>query len=620
MAKKSSQSSDISYNINSKIVIVLGLLLLLAVNYLFYHDYKEEVKNGISSAYKQLNIQRELLDEGMSLMFNSVYLQRSWIRDKLNSIPDYYEEGSIIDSMVYNPDTNISSLDGDIPEDEYSCGNLFIHGDVANLDLETLKEIEAVKDIFSLQRFLNENSSFSTWSTYYTRNYITIYPFGTSTQNIISENELFTAIDQAIDQLNYEKSREVFQTGWETDIFFDHTGHMLMFSKNLPVLRDDEVRGIIAVNISIDDIGKYIKKSGDLEVYITDSSNNVVYCNGSKIGNIQTLQEVFKERYKFSNVEPILKEDITPKINSRYFLTTGLQNAKWKLIYAVPESIIESSVCKRYSQYATANLFIILSIVLICLLLSKYSKKAMEIARLKDVFLMTVSHDLKSPLSSIIGFNEMIENKLERTVFPVIDKQDEKVNRAIEQIRRDSSIIEKEGLRLTELIDNLLDLSSLEYGEIRLKKESCNVEQMIEDGFEAVQALIKSKGLDYCIDAAPNLPEIFVDREKIIQLLVNLLANAVKFTQEGYIKCSAWEDKDTVIFCVEDTGTGIAGKYQDNIFEKFIKAENRSGTQEGTGLGLAICKNIAEKHGGKMWLQSEEGKGSKFFFSLPVLN
>lgn len=608
--------SDALYKIHSKIILVLGLTLLLLVNCLFYYDFKDQVKNGISNVNKQLDIQKELLDEGMSLMFNSVYLQRSWIQDKLNDSSDYYRKDSLIDKLAYDPVSNISSLDGHMPEDEYSYGNFFIPQDVKKLDPETLKKIELMQGIFDLQRFLKENSFFSTWSTYYTRDYITIYPFGKSEENIKNASELFTSINQAIDQLNNEKNREVFKKGWETDIFLDHTGNMLMFSKNLPVLKGDEVAGIIAVNISVDDIQNYIKKSDELEVYLADADNNVVYCNGNKIEKIQNLQAIFKDQYKLNDLEEILKEDISPKMNGRYFLSTKLQNAQWKLIYVVPESMIENSMPQKYFVYALTNLFFIVGIALIYMLFSKYNKKAMEIARLKDEFLMTVSHDLKSPLASMIGFSEMIINKLEGIIFPAVNKEDEKIDKAVKRIRRNSSIIEKEGLRLTEFINKLLDLSVLENGELFLNKQPGQVRQMLEDSFEAVQALIKSKGLDYFIEVEDNIPQILADREKIIQLLVNLLSNAVKFTEEGYIKCSARAEKDRVVFCVEDTGIGIAKKYQDNIFDKFIKAEENGRTQKGTGLGLAICKNIVNKHGGNIWLESEEGRGSKFFFEL----
>ena len=242
-------------------------------------------------------------------MFNSVYLQKSWLEDRLNNFPKYNTGDAAIDKMMYDSSMNISSMDGSKPENEYSYGNIFFHGDIKKTGTDTRKEIEVIKEIFDLQRFLKENNSFDTWSTYYTKDYIMIYPFGSAAENIKEESDLFSAVKQSINQLNIETNNEVFEKGWETEIFFDHTGQILMFSKNLPVLKNEEVDGIIAVNISVEDVGNYIQDSGGLEVYITDSVNNLVYSNGSEIKEIQQLKELFKQNYNLTDIEGILMSD-----------------------------------------------------------------------------------------------------------------------------------------------------------------------------------------------------------------------------------------------------------------------------------------------------------------------
>jgi len=616
--KKMSHHSAAIYNLNSKIVLGLGLVLMVVLNLLFYYDYRDEVKNGVSQVNKQLNIQKELLDEGMSLMFNSVYLQRSWLEDRLNSLSDYNNEDFDISIFSYDSSLNISSMDVSPPENEYSYGNVFFHGDIQEAEHETSEEIGIIKDVFDLQRFLKENTSFDTWSTYYTKDYIMIYPFGSSRENVKDAGELFSAIRQSIDQLSNETNQEVFEKGWDTDIFFDHTGQLLMFSKNLPVIKGDRVYGIIAVNISVADIGNYVQNSNEMEVYLTDSGGNLVYKDGSSIEEMLQLRDFFQQKYNLSDIEGILVGDKPRKIKDKYYFTAQMQNVNWKLTYVIPEKLIETSVVNRYIIYAVTNIFIILSIGFIYRLILRYGRKAGEIDRMKDEFVMTVSHELKSPLSSIIGFSEMIKNKLEGVVFPAIKHPDNAVEKAVERIRRNSAIIEKEGERLNQLIDNLLDINLLEYGEMVFNQQPHDVRQIMEEGIQALQPLIRAKGLKVSLETDENMPMVLVDRGKIIQVIINLLSNSVKFTEEGYIRCSARKSNDVILFSVEDTGVGIPEAYQDGLFEKFTQVQRDRKGQKGIGLGLAICKNIIYRHGGRIWVKSEEGKGTCFFFTLPA--
>jgi len=229
--------------------------------------------------------------------------------------------------------------------------------------------------------------------------------------------------------------------------------------------------------------------------------------------------------------------------------------------------------------------------------------KAMD--DLKSDFFSLMAHELRTPLASIREGTNLLMHHIGD------DLKDQK--------KEVLSIIAEESNRLTDLVNSLLDLSKLEAGMIKLNLERTNMDKLIHQAVFGIRPLAMTTNVRIEIAMAPDLPEIRVDAERILQALRNLIGNAVKFTPAGgLITISAQSDRGRVKVSVADTGPGIAPGDLQLIFDKFKQgAMTDHNTIKGTGLGLAIVKHIISAHGGKIWVASEIGRGSTFTFFLP---
>jgi signal transduction histidine kinase len=248
------------------------------------------------------------------------------------------------------------------------------------------------------------------------------------------------------------------------------------------------------------------------------------------------------------------------------------------------------------------------------------AKEAAEVANCaKSDFLSMVSHELRTPLTSILGFTKIIKKKLEGAIFPAIATEDKKIQKAIQQVGDNIDIIVSEGERLTALINDVLDLAKLDSGKIEWKTEPISVDQIIEQATAATSALFEAKRLELIKDIEEEFPEIVGDRDRIVQVVINLVSNAVKFTEKGSVTCRVRKIDNAIAISVIDTGVGIAETDQSQVFEQFKQiGDTLTDKPKGTGLGLSISKQIVEHHGGTIWVESELGKGSNFSFTLPI--
>lgn len=246
-----------------------------------------------------------------------------------------------------------------------------------------------------------------------------------------------------------------------------------------------------------------------------------------------------------------------------------------------------------------------------------------ELDSMKDDFISTVSHELRTPLTSILGFAKIIRKKLEETIVTQLSMEEQRTRRSVERIFQSFDVIDAEGSRLTNLINDLLDLSKLESGKTRWKMEQIDVSELVERAVATITALFDEKGLVLDSAVPDGLPLITGDRDRLLQVLINLLSNACKFTDAGRVSlCVTLPDgaSDQVRFTVTDTGSGIPESEHHNIFDKFSQAGNvLTDRPTGTGLGLTICRQIVEHHGGRIDLVSQPGVGSSFYFDLPVV-
>ncbi|MCX8034309.1 MAG: ATP-binding protein [Thermodesulfovibrio sp.] len=244
-----------------------------------------------------------------------------------------------------------------------------------------------------------------------------------------------------------------------------------------------------------------------------------------------------------------------------------------------------------------------------------------QIDKVKTEFITIVSHELRTPLTSILGFVEMIERKFRDTLIPKIDSGEPKISKVLNKINRDFDIIRSEGDRITSLINDILDISKLESGTLRWNFEEISIEEVIFDAYRALSALFEQREIQFKHEIQPYLPKIHADKERLIQVMINLLSNALKFTEKGYIACKAELRNKEILVSVEDTGIGIPESDIDKIFEKFKQVGDiMRDKPKGTGLGLPISKHIIEAHGGKIWVSSQVGKGSIFNFTVPLKN
>lgn len=251
--------------------------------------------------------------------------------------------------------------------------------------------------------------------------------------------------------------------------------------------------------------------------------------------------------------------------------------------------------------------------------LQEAKEHAEAASRLKSDFLSMVSHDLRTPLTSILGFAKVILNRLEKTVFPNLPGDNGELEAARKQVADNLRIIVSEGKRLTAIINNVLDLSRLEAGRTRWDLGRADLNDLVLQCLEATDALFQEKGLAKRTKLAGNLPFVECDRDRIMQVLVNLVSNAVKFTDQGCVTCATIDGGDHVEVVVTDTGIGIPMESQDDIFDKFRQlGDTLTDKPDGTGLGLAICIQIVEQHDGRVWVESEPGKGSAFHFTVPL--
>ncbi len=240
-------------------------------------------------------------------------------------------------------------------------------------------------------------------------------------------------------------------------------------------------------------------------------------------------------------------------------------------------------------------------------LLEEANRRLAEINRMKEIFLTTVSHELKTPLTCIIAYAEFL-------------RQDESAI-APEQRKTFSRILYDQANRLLDLVNDIMDLSRLEGGAVRLNLAPTNMNEVIESCVQTLETLAVRKGIRLEQRLAAGLPVIPLDASKLRQVVVNLLNNAIKFTEGGgTIEIATVQENGNVRIEVSDSGIGIPARDLNRIFDLFTRSDvaiNRN--YEGLGLGLHLVKRLVELHGGRVWVESTPGKGSRFFFSLPVV-
>ncbi|MCL4297107.1 MAG: HAMP domain-containing histidine kinase [Anaerolineae bacterium] len=253
-----------------------------------------------------------------------------------------------------------------------------------------------------------------------------------------------------------------------------------------------------------------------------------------------------------------------------------------------------------------------ISLVLSSIQLAEAREAAEKTDQLKINFLTNISHELRTPMNTVINSTGLVADG---AFGEINEAQAEYLNQAVQGSEH-----------LLKLLNDIFDITKIETGQLTLQPELINLGDVIEETLPMVKGMLQQKPVDLRVELATNLPPFMADRLRLRQILLNLLSNAIRFTQAGAIKVRAWLDDNNILVSVADTGIGIAPESLPLVFEDYrqlsgqpqrqFRFERRR--QLGTGLGLSITKALVELHGGRIWVESEVGRGTTFSFMLPL--
>jgi signal transduction histidine kinase/CheY-like chemotaxis protein len=233
---------------------------------------------------------------------------------------------------------------------------------------------------------------------------------------------------------------------------------------------------------------------------------------------------------------------------------------------------------------------------------------AEEAQKTKTAFVAKVSHEFRTPLNMIIGLVDLL-----------VETPDVYGQELPSALFQDLEIVHRNCEHLSSMVDDVLDLSQAESGRLTLDRERVNLGQIIDEGLVVVRPLLEKKGLALQVDVPHDLPQVYCDRRRIRQVILNLVTNAARFTERGGVTVGVEKSDDQVVVSVADTGSGISPEDAERIFEPFCQGSNALWRDHGgSGLGLSISKEFVELHGGRIWLEGEPGVGTTFFFALPI--
>jgi len=399
---------------------------------------------------------------------------------------------------------------------------------------------------------------------------------------------------------------------------------------------------------ALGEVGQAVSSSLDLDEVLTTIVTHAVQLSGTDGGSILEFDEPveeFRVRTAYGTSDELLERLQTTRIGRDATLvgraaTEGrplqvpdlrdvpldphlqcLFEAGWQSLVAVPmlrEGRIVGALvvrrrkpggfseetCDLLETFASQSSLAILN----ARLFGELERKSAELeiaSRHKSEFLASMSHELRTPLNAVIGFSEVL---LERMFGDLNERQDEYV--------RD---IWSSGKHLLELLNDILDLSKVEAGRMDLEWSTFSVREALENGLALMRERAARKSISLILEVAPEIGLFHADELRFRQVVLNLLSNAVKFTPEaGEVVVRATSDGPEVLVTVTDTGIGVAPADQARIFESFQQGGRGAQQHEGTGLGLTLCRRIVGLLGGRMWLESEVGRGSTFGFAIPL--
>lgn len=365
---------------------------------------------------------------------------------------------------------------------------------------------------------------------------------------------------------------------------------LIKTSPDLIFITDRETGRIINVNDSACDMLGYSRD----EIVGTVSGDRVV---SSQRDDYRQELEKLKKTGRYSGEYEVRKKDgstISVEVGGaafgKYLFAIGRDITKRKraeMELQEHRSHLESLVGKRTAELAVAK------------------ERAESADRLKSAFLATMSHELRTPLNSIIGFTSII---LQELSGPLNDEQKEYME-----------MVQNSSRHLLDLINDILDISKIEAGQLEISEESFDMRESIVKAVQTITPLAEQKGLPLMSRIGPEVGKVVSDQRRIEQILINLASNAVKFTEKGKVLIECEVNGSKLVTRVRDTGIGMKPGDIEKLFQPFQQIDNTIARQhEGTGLGLSICKKLAELMGGEIKVESQWNEGSTFTFTLPL--
>ncbi len=392
----------------------------------------------------------------------------------------------------------------------------------------------------------------------------------------------------------------------------------------LPMVRGDSVLGMIIVGLE-----------EEPKVEEIDSMRVFSFLSATVAENVRLLEEVVNKNRlieetmnylhsildTFPEMVIVVSEEGEIVYMNRRFVEEGEVDGLREKALEIARQVIETKV-RRVGEYeANGQFFSIVAeplkyrntyqavTTIMNVTSTKELERLKELDRMKTEFVANISHELRTPLAAIKAYSETILDSLE-----MLDQ---------DTMKDFMDTIYKQSLHLESLLNELLDFSRLEQKALKLEKQKVNVVEVVKDAIESMREKAESNGVRLEADLPDEEIEAEIDPRRIRQVVVNLIDNGIKFSkkdaEDKYVKVSVEKKDDSVLITVEDNGIGIPKDKLERIFEKFYRVDS-SLTYEisGTGLGLTIAKEIVELHGGRIWVESEEGVGSKFFVELPL--